>query len=331
MSVHSGLVHYVEGQVYLNDKLVEPKFGHFPEVKPQEELRAEDGRAEVLLTPGSFFRIGESSAFRMISNQLSDTQIEVLKGEAVAELVDFTKDKAAAEAKGNSVTILYKGTATKLLKAGIYRFNGDTGQLRVFDGEAVVKSDAGQATVGKGKQVDLSNGALAVSKFDAKSTDELVRWSERRSGYLAAANVSAANALRDGGLSYGSYSNGWTYNPWFGMYTFVPMYGSVFSPFGYGFWSPYTVYNAYMYGPMYGGYGAYGPGLVSSRTNLAPTTTHALMSRGTTGARGGSSPLSGGPSVGGSSVASASSSSRGVSASAASSGGHSMGGGRAGR
>lgn len=33
ISAHSGVVHYVEGKAYLNDTLVEPKFGKFPEIR----------------------------------------------------------------------------------------------------------------------------------------------------------------------------------------------------------------------------------------------------------------------------------------------------------
>src|ERR1039458_7667041 len=76
ISARSGLIHYVEGQVYLGDQLVETKFGVFPEVKENQQLKTEEGRAEVLLTPGVFLRLGENSSFRMITNRLIDTRLE---------------------------------------------------------------------------------------------------------------------------------------------------------------------------------------------------------------------------------------------------------------
>src|SRR5437588_1698067 len=136
LSVNSGLVHYAEGKVYAGDKLVEPKFGHFPELKNGDELRTDEGRAEILLSPGSFLRVAEHSAIRMVSNRLTDTKIELLEGEALIETVDQGKDKAAAMVKGNAITILYKGASIALVKSGVYVFTAEPGRVRVYDGEA---------------------------------------------------------------------------------------------------------------------------------------------------------------------------------------------------
>src|SRR5580704_9819856 len=100
ISARSGLIHYVEGQVYLGDQPVETKFGVFPEVKENQELKTEEGRAEVLLTPGVFLRLGENSSFRMITNRLIDTRVEFLSGSAIVEAEDIRKD--------NSITVIYK-------------------------------------------------------------------------------------------------------------------------------------------------------------------------------------------------------------------------------
>ena len=89
ISARSGLIHYVEGRVYLGDQLVESKFGTFPEVKENATLRAEQGRAEILLTPGVFLRLGENSSFRMVTNRLIDTRLEFLSGSAVIEADDL--------------------------------------------------------------------------------------------------------------------------------------------------------------------------------------------------------------------------------------------------
>src|SRR3981081_3809939 len=85
ISAHSGLVHYVEGQVLLDGKPVEVKITAFPEIKEGKELRTEDGRAEILLNPGVFLRMGENSAIRMVSNKLSDSRVEFLSGSMIIE------------------------------------------------------------------------------------------------------------------------------------------------------------------------------------------------------------------------------------------------------
>lgn len=109
LSVNSGLVHYAQGNVYIADHLYEPKNGHFTSLKNGEELRTEDGLAEILLSPGSYLRVAENSTVRMISNKLADTQLELVTGEALLERVEFYKDKAAADVKGNLVTMLAAG------------------------------------------------------------------------------------------------------------------------------------------------------------------------------------------------------------------------------
>ena len=247
ISAKSGLVHYVEGRVFVNGQQVESKFGNFPDVKENSQLRTEEGRAEVLLTPGVFMRVSENSAIRMMTNRLIDTRVEFLSGSALVEAGELLKD--------NHVAIVYKDYIINLEKKGIYRFDAEPAALRVYEGEAIAERD-GKTVEVKGGHMLAFDGALTLAKFDAKDLDQLYRWSVRRSEYLAMANVSAAKSVRDSGIYWGS--NSWYWNPYFNMYTFVPSNGMYFSPFGYAFWSPFTVYN-YLYSPgFYVGRGGYG-------------------------------------------------------------------------
>ncbi len=279
ISARSGLIHYVEGQVDLAGQPIESKFGTFPEVKENQSLKTGEGRAEVLLTPGVFLRLGENSSFRMITNRLIDTRLELLSGSAIVEAEEIGRD--------NSVTVVYQDTAVHLAKKGLYRFDFSPGELRVFDGLAEVTSGERSVEARDGHLVALDT--LAMRRFDKASTDALNRWSERRAEYVSMANVSAADSLRsslfnDGGLSsyagyggmgyggmgyggmgYGGMGYGgmmgsmWYFNPFFGMYTFVPgMDGNFFSPYGFQFWSPWNVYMAYMPGYYYTPYSNYG-------------------------------------------------------------------------
>src|SRR6516164_7360452 len=76
ISTHSGLVYFFDGAVYISNQRLEQKFGRFPDIGEGLELRTEHGRAEVLLTPGVFLRVGENSSIRLLSNKLSDTRVE---------------------------------------------------------------------------------------------------------------------------------------------------------------------------------------------------------------------------------------------------------------
>src|SRR5579862_341723 len=238
ISAKSGLIHYVEGRVLLAGQPVESHLGTFPDIKENAELRTEEGRAEVLLTPGVVLRVGESSAIKMITNRLIDTRVEFLSGSVLIEAAELPKD--------NGVTIVYNEHAVRVMKKGLYRFDSEPAQLRVYDGEAQVDAGGRLVSVNDGRMMAFS-GEMAVTKFDTKDGDALYRWAKRRAEYFAVANVSAARSVRDSGSSFAS--SGWVFNPYYSMYTYVPMNGMFYSPFGYAFWSPFSVYQAYYYGP----------------------------------------------------------------------------------
>jgi hypothetical protein len=282
ISAHSGLIHYVEGRVLLDGKPVEVKVSVFPEVKENMELRTEDGRAEVLLNPGVFLRLSENSAIRMVSNKLSDSQVEFLAGSAMIEA------SSQLAQKENSVAILYKGTTAHLRKSGIYRFDSDPAQLKVYSGEAEVAGESNDLTVRSSHMVALDS-LVAVEKFDAKDGDALSHWSERRGEYISMANVSAAKYVNDSGSGLGS--NSWYYNPYFGMYTYMPMNGMFYSPYGYPYYSPGLAYQAYQYPGAYGrsyGTGTGGKGPVTNTGFASPTANAATTRSASPGAFGGS-------------------------------------------
>src|SRR4051812_39454499 len=99
----SGVINWVEGDVFLGDKAYVMQPSQFGEVKETMVFRSEEGRAEILLPPGVFFRLGENSSFKMISNRLIDTRVELLTGSAVMEIDDMAKEA--------SVTVLFKDGA----------------------------------------------------------------------------------------------------------------------------------------------------------------------------------------------------------------------------
>jgi hypothetical protein len=232
ISARSGLVDLVDGAVFLGDKKIEVKSGNFPEVKENAVLRTTDGRAEILLNPGVFLRLGENSSMKMLKNRLIDSKIELLGGSAVIEAAEIGKDTSA--------TIVSKGATVSLKKAGIYRFDSEPARLRVFAGEASVEVEGRTIQVGGGKMLAFEGeNAAVLLKFNKDQTDSLDHWSRRRGEYVAMANVSAAKGMRDSG--YSLYSGVWRFNPYFGMYTFIPAGGILMSPYGYRYWSPVTV------------------------------------------------------------------------------------------
>jgi len=274
ISAKSGLIHYVEGRVYLGDELVESTFGNFPDIKENGQVRTEDGRAEVLLTPGVFLRLGENSAIRMVTNRLIDTRLEFLSGSILVEADDLPKD--------NGVTIVYKDYSIKLQQKGVYRFDSEPAVLRVYDGGVIADLNGKAQEIKQGRLLAM-DGELKTSKFDKdKETDALYRWSRRRSEYLAMANVSAAKSVRDSGTYWQSSS--WYFNPYFNMYSFVPGRGAYYNPFGFALSSPFTVYD-YLYSPgyYYTGYGGSGGRISRGVSSTSAGATAAPTKSGLSG------------------------------------------------
>jgi hypothetical protein len=259
-SAKSGVVAYLEGKVFLDNERLEFSTVHFPQIKENATLRTEDGRAEVLLTPGVVLRLGENASLKMLTNRLIDTRLELIGGSAVVEADDVAKD--------TSVTIVCKSGTVSLSKIGIYRFDAEPAQLKVFKGLADVKLGAETVEaimVPGGKMISLAGDTASVDKFDVEATDALDRWSSKRGMVLAMANPSAAksaSARPTFSIGMGMGMCGWVWNPWYGVYTYVPCYGSFYSPYGYRYWSPYTVgqvfYAPPRYPGTYGGGGGYG-------------------------------------------------------------------------
>src|ERR1700748_2127879 len=74
VSAHSGTLHYFEGDVSIDGTPVQSQKARFQEIREQGVLRTGLGRAEVLLTPGVFLRVGENSAIKVLANRLVCTR-----------------------------------------------------------------------------------------------------------------------------------------------------------------------------------------------------------------------------------------------------------------
>jgi hypothetical protein len=264
ISAQSGTVQYVEGTVYAGNKRVERKFGQFPSLRPGEELRTADGRAEVLLTPGAFLRLAENSSVRMVSNHLTDTRVEVLGGTVMIECDELLKD--------NAVSLILHGDTIHLQRQGLYRLEAGSSILQVYKGDALVETASGQKEVKSGKQAVVGD-TVALNHFDeAAAKDDLYQWSSQRSSNLAYATVTASQSVLNSGTTW---NGGWMWSGLLDEWTFLPGAGLLYGPFGWGFWSPLYMgnyYNPVYYVPTTGasGSGFTGPARSSSGTTKNP-------------------------------------------------------------
>jgi hypothetical protein len=224
-----GVVNYVEGQAAINGRTITSRDVGTAVLDENQILSTVQGKVEILLTPGVFLRLNNNGEVRMISPRLTDTSVELRRGEALVE--------AAGLLKENHVTVLEHGATTTLIKDGLYSFNADLGRVSVYDGEAMVREEDHTVALKKGKDVNLG-GPLKAVKFDRHQMDDLYAWSSLRSQYESQANMGSAHSYAvNPGYWYGP---GWYWDPYFSFYSFIPGSGFLYSPFGWGFYSPWA-------------------------------------------------------------------------------------------
>lgn len=234
ISAKSGMINYTEGRVLLDGKPVVVKSTEFPQLNSGSELRTEEGRAEVLLTPGVFLRLAENSGVRMVRDLLTDTRVEVLAGTALVECAEITK--------AQNVTVLFRDAQLTFRKPGLFRIDAVDGAISAWDGEALVVSGNQSITLKEGRKIEIA-GVLAPQKFNNKTGDAFSRWAGRRAETIALSNMAVTRrALRSGGM--GSLA-GWYFDPYYGFFTFIPGRGMYRNYWGVNYFSTMAMADWY--------------------------------------------------------------------------------------
>jgi len=262
-----GTINYVEGLASIDGQELAEKSVGTVALTAGQVLSTQSGKVEILLTPGVFFRLDDNSSVKMISPGLANTRLAVLSGSALVEVTDISKN--------NDIRIDQDDASVRLLKRGLYEFAALRNQVRVFKGKAEVYANDRKVGLGAGHEVTLVADQKLKSKgFDEKvyATTDFFRWSALRSGYLAEADADTARLYIAGGPGW--YGPGWYWDPWFGAYTFIPGNGIFYSPFGWGFYSPWAVYGS----PFF--YGGFGWGHYHHFGDFHPPYGHGFVPRG---------------------------------------------------
>lgn len=243
---HPGVVNYLEGQASIAGQPIDVTQMGSVDVQPGQELSTGAGKAELLLTPGVFLRVGDHSLLRLETAGLTDTRVELIRGEALLEATQVNKDSA--------VRVDEAGATTTIKKEGLYKFNADQPRVSVIDGKAEVTQSDQTVDLKKGRTTVVGTAPLKVEKFDRKQEDALYAWSNVRSQQLSAASYSSAKTVI---VNNSGWGGGWYFNPYFGYYSWLPGDGLFYNPFGYAFYSPLYVYRnpVIVTGPRAGFYG----------------------------------------------------------------------------
>lgn len=216
----------------------------------------ENGSVEILLAPGSYFRVGTSSTVEMLDTSLERVRLRVEEGSAIAEIT--------ADAKNSPTEIQTPQGNIVLNKKGLYRVNvgREATELLVRKGEVRVAATEGEIKVKKNEVLTMraSGGLVAQNKssFDKNAQDVFDTWSRERAQSLAAFNRQLGNSDVDNALSsylgsnhrwpsrYSPYGL-WVYDSAFGYRTFLPFSAGWGSPYGFGYRSSLGWPSGYYY------------------------------------------------------------------------------------
>ncbi len=235
ISARSGLVNYFEGVVFLDGQPLARKSGTYSRMREGSTLLTESGRAEVLLTPETYLRMGEESSIRMIAGDIDDTRVELLSGSSVL-------DSARAPA-GEFVKIVFKDATIRILKPGHYRMDAEPPQLRVYEGEAEVTRNGSPVKIESSQLMPL-DGAPVVKRFTQGSDGLLDLWSEER-GSLIASNMVNSQSISDPLLDTGPAIPA-DLASYVGYMPMVTMSPAGLNPYGYSYLYPsYTGFSPY--------------------------------------------------------------------------------------
>lgn len=272
ISAKPGAVNYIEGAATLNGNPLSDKELKSTFLNANDTLATQTGKAEILLTPGVFLRVGEDTELRMVLPSLTDTKIEILSGQIMIE--------ATGLVKANNLQVIDHGAYITIKKNGLYKITADNPPIAaVLDGKAQVTFNDRNVDLKKGRETVLAAN-LKAQKFDTKASDDLYAWSNVRSEYDAAASyrlARTASLSASNGMLGSGYGPGWYWDNGFSTYAWLPGYGSFYNPFGYGFYSPAFVgYAPVITTSVYrGGYPWRGSGYRSGAP-LPPGTTAAV-------------------------------------------------------
>jgi hypothetical protein len=235
ISAKAGGVNYVEGKVSVtqrnnrNGLLLK---GDTVEVG-ETVSTGTDGKAEILLNPGSYVRLAENSSFAFSNTSLDDLQLKVNRGTALFEVITAEEFKVTVKAPKANFYIV---------KSGVYRVdvaNDGSGKIEVWKGRAQI-GNSPAIEVKAGRAATVNGNQFAVAKFDRDDKDVLEMWSKSRAKELAKLNSRLQKNDVRNTLMSSFVRRGWNMYDSFGLWVLDPFSRAYcFLPFGYGWSSPY--------------------------------------------------------------------------------------------
>src|SRR4051795_7413645 len=115
VSARPGTLNYTEGQVSIEDHQLTAGTDSKTTLAAGQSLTTTNGKAEILLTPGMFLRVGSNSTVQMVSPNLTQTEVKLQQGRANLE-VDEIYDQ-------NRILVDLPNGQAQITKKGLYSFD----------------------------------------------------------------------------------------------------------------------------------------------------------------------------------------------------------------
>ena len=235
ISAKAGVVNFVSGNVSV--ARLDSKSGHLlkgDNVEVGEKVSTgTDGKAEILLNPGSYVRLAANAEFEFITTSLDDLQLKLTSGSGMFEVIADKEFK---------ITVDTGKSRFYLIKSGVYRIDvleNGAGKISVWKGKAQI-GDLKATTVKGGKSASLVDGQVAVAKFDKDNKSDLEIWSKDRAKEIAKINEKLIQRDMNRSLMSTINQNGFSSFGGYGLWVFdASSRSSCFLPYSYGWSSPY--------------------------------------------------------------------------------------------
>jgi hypothetical protein len=227
ISARAGWINYKHGDIAL------PRGADGQDVRQLEAgqtAATQFGRLEILLNPGSFLRLDSESAVRLLTNELTNVQVELLSGTVNLEVNEAHSYWLLA--------VLWGDQKVPIEQKGLYRFELGQESLRVFVASGKLKLAGQTLKAGNWIEVQPSGELLAAGKFDPKNWDDFDLWNRGRSYQVAQPSRTVVSDAFYGYPGYYSGSGLWYWDPLALYYRYAPYGDRVASPWGYYYVRP---------------------------------------------------------------------------------------------
>ncbi len=221
-----GTLNSAEGQVIFDGHPAQQRSIRSEALRRHQVIETRRGKAGLLLTPGSYLRIGDNSEVEMVSTRLDNARVKVIKGDVLLDSYAVFK---------HDLAVIMDGTRTRIDKKGLYGFNANQKTIGVLRGKATVYTQGSRLTVKNGRQLNIAGQPpFEIWKLNKRAfkSSRLYQWNEIRSRYEARARRSVRRSIAQSGNWYGP---GWYWSHYWGSYTYLRSPGMYYAPY-YGPW-----------------------------------------------------------------------------------------------